>query len=53
MNASNPLCPACQAKRQHTAGERTEFHPLAGHGYSPESGWTFDRVTELKEERQG
>jgi hypothetical protein len=35
----NPACPACVAKRQHD--EYTWInHPLARHGYSPETGWT-------------
>lgn len=28
----NPDCPACQAKRQHTAEEWFLHHPLAGTG---------------------
>lgn len=33
-------CPACEAKRQHTEAELKTYHPLAGHGYTSESGWT-------------
>ncbi len=36
----NPLCTACNADRIHTPAEWKEYHPLAGHGYSPEVGWT-------------
>lgn len=32
-------CAACQAKRCHTAEEWAN-HPLAGHGFTPETGWT-------------
>lgn len=34
-----PDCPACQAKRLH-APEAWLHHPLAGHGYARETGWT-------------
>lgn len=33
-------CPACAARRVHTDLERTIYHPLAGHGYTKEQGWT-------------
>lgn len=33
-------CPACTARRFHTDKERADFHPLAGHGYTKEQGWT-------------
>jgi len=36
----NPHCPACRAKRMHSAAQILEYHPLAGHGYSPQTGWT-------------
>jgi len=36
----NPNCPACRDYLRHTPEEMREFHPLAGHGYSPETGWT-------------
>lgn len=35
----NPDCPACIEQRTHDTVEWA-LHPLAGHGYSPESGWT-------------
>lgn len=35
-----PGCPACEARRRHAPEERREYHPLAGHGYAPELGWT-------------
>jgi len=36
----NPKCPACQAGRLHSAGEWMAHHPDAGHGFTPEAGWT-------------
>lgn len=35
----NPECPACVAQRLHTEQEH-RYHPLMGHGFSPETGWT-------------
>lgn len=32
-------CPACLQKRCHTQAE-WKTHPLAGHGFSKETGWT-------------
>ena len=37
-----PGCPACEAHRVHSPEEWREFHPLAGHGYTRESGWTHE-----------
>ena len=42
-----PGCPACEARRRHTAEERREFHPLSGHGYSREVGWTLTTLPPL------
>lgn len=37
----NPDCPACQTNRVHTREELgPPLHPLAGHGYAAETGWT-------------
>jgi hypothetical protein len=36
----NPECPGCIAMRLHTPEEFKQFHPLAGHGFSIETGWT-------------
>lgn len=33
-------CPACIARRCHTAEENREHHPRTGHGFTPETGWT-------------
>lgn len=33
-------CPACAADRLHTATERSDYHPLAGHGYQEGQGWS-------------
>jgi hypothetical protein len=34
-----PVCAACAEKRLHTP-EEWKNHPYAGHGYTPEQGWT-------------
>ena len=34
------ICAACQEKRRHTRAEMLEFHPLAGHGFAGNIGWT-------------
>lgn len=34
-----PTCAACMGERLHTA-EEWKNHPLAGHGYTKESGWS-------------
>ncbi len=36
-------CPACQERRQHTEAD-WRHHPLRGHGYTQETGWTYERV---------
>lgn len=35
-------CPVCNGDelRAHTAEEMVQYHPNAGHGYTPETGWT-------------
>lgn len=33
-------CAACREFRLHTLYETREFHPLSGHGYNPQQGWT-------------
>lgn len=47
MNADDQLtlartpaddCPACEAKRRHSAEEKAQYHPLAGTGGSREHG---------------
>jgi hypothetical protein len=38
----NPDCPACVERRLHDAVEWA-LHPLAGHGYSRESGCTYEK----------
>lgn len=42
----NSDCIACQEKRQHTVKEYKQYHPLAGHGYTPESGWTHPDIAQ-------
>lgn len=39
-----PECAACMAERCHTEEERQTYHPLSGHGYSKETGWTHPRA---------
>jgi len=34
------ICKACRDRRCHTELEKRKFHPLMGHGYTPETGWT-------------
>jgi hypothetical protein len=36
----NSECPACITQRIHTAEERAQYHPLAGHGWVDGHGWT-------------
>jgi hypothetical protein len=35
----NEPCPACDAKRLHSE-EEWKNHPLRGHGYTKEQGWS-------------
>jgi hypothetical protein len=42
MNDNPQPCPACAEKRRHTA-EEWHYHPQAGKGYTPETGWTCER----------
>lgn len=43
------LCKACRDKRCHTNVEWRN-HPLRGHGYSLETGWTHPDAQRLHEE---
>lgn len=43
------MCAACQGRRLHTAREWGTWHPLAGHGFTREGGWTH---TELEREHK-
>lgn len=36
----NPNCPACKTGKQHTEDEWKAFHPLAGHGFTKEQGFS-------------
>lgn len=39
----NLICPACEERRVHQAGERALYHPFSGHGYT--SGrWTHQAL---------
>ena len=40
------LCKACRDRRCHTKVEWRN-HPLAGHGYTPETGWTHPEAERL------
>jgi hypothetical protein len=40
----NPDCSGCQNFTRHTPEEMREFHPLAGHGYTKETGWTLPEL---------
>lgn len=43
-------CTACTLGVVHNAYEVRVYHPFAGHGYSPETGWTHpDLEKEAKE----
>jgi hypothetical protein len=42
-------CPACKNKRQH-ATEDWVNHPLAGHGFAPELGWTCPEAEQAHNE---
>jgi hypothetical protein len=41
------ICKACRDKRNHTELEKRKFHPLMGHGYTPETGWTNPEAERL------
>ena len=40
-------CGACVMKRIHTEVEKELYHPLAGHGYIKELGWTNKEAERL------
>jgi len=40
------ICKACRDKRNHTKVEWRN-HPLAGHGFTPETGWTHPEAKRL------
>lgn len=40
LPVESPQCPACIAKRLHSESEWEAFHPMRGHGYTREQGWT-------------
>jgi len=43
-----PTCPACVAQRTHTPAE-WKNHPLAGHGFTPETGWSLSEAKAASE----
>jgi hypothetical protein len=49
LRTPNPACPACNQRRLHSSEERIQFHPLAGHGFTRELGWSHSA---LKSERK-
>jgi hypothetical protein len=44
-------CAACEEKRRHTSAEMREFHPLAGHGFAGNVGWTHPELETAANER--
>ena len=40
-------CKACRDRRCHTELEKRKFHPLMGHGFTPETGWTHPEAERL------
>lgn len=52
MNSRNSNCPVCQAGKHHTKAETRKYHPLVGHGYTPESGWTSPEAKKAFEENE-
>jgi hypothetical protein len=40
-----PGCQDCEARRLHSKENWAKYHPLAGHGYLREKGWTYDQDT--------
>lgn len=43
MRTPNPDCPDCKTGHWHSAENRRLYHPLAGHGFVKELGWTYDK----------
>ena len=41
-----PTCAACREQRTHTPAE-WKNHPLAGHGFTPETGWSHSEAKRL------
>jgi hypothetical protein len=41
----NSRCPACRAQRIHSENDWIN-HPLRGHGFTPETGWTYPEQTD-------
>jgi hypothetical protein len=46
------ICKACRDHRCHTELEKRKFHPLMGHGYTRETGWTHPEAERLHNEEQ-
>ncbi len=44
----NPDCGACLTKQLHTGFQWQTFHPYAGHGFTPEQGWTHKDLGESR-----
>jgi hypothetical protein len=45
------ICKACRDRRCHTELEKRKFHPLMGHGYAPETGWTHPEAKRLHDQK--
>lgn len=50
LRTPNPDCPACVYGHLHTPEYLKRFHPLAGHGYTPEQGWTHPFLGKARNE---
>lgn len=48
----NKYCPDCIAKTWHSLFNRIKYHPLAGHGFNKEQGWTHPEAKKLHDEEQ-
>ena len=49
-------CPHCKNEPHfsgpHPEGMLKKFHPLAGHGFTPETGWTHPEAKRLSDQEQ-
>lgn len=43
-----PGCVACARRWRHELPVLREFHPLTGHGYTKEGGWSHPDLQEQK-----
>ena len=45
----NKDCAACVANLLHSLDQKALYHPLSGHGFSPETKWTHDLLRQEAE----